>query len=86
MKPSIFALFLVVFTSASFGLDPRILKVNPEDRCTTIAVGKGGTVDGSTMLSYNADCAECDWRLNKVDAKDWPSGSMRPIYLLTGQC
>lgn len=54
------------------------------DRCTTIAVGKSASADGSTMTTYNADCAECDWRVNKVDAKDWPEGSMRPIYLLSG--
>lgn len=54
------------------------------DRCTAIAVGRAATADGSTITTYNADCAECDWRINKVDAQDWPEGSMRPIYLLTG--
>lgn len=54
------------------------------DRCTAIAVGKAATADGSTMTTYNADCAECDWRVNKVEAQDWPEGSMRPIYLLSG--
>ena len=29
------------------------------------------------------DCAECDWRVNKVPARDWPIGSLRPIYLLS---
>lgn len=42
--------------------------------------------EGSTLLTYNGDCAECDWRLNKVPARDWPEGSMRPLYLLTSTC
>jgi len=52
--------------------------------CTTIAIGNKSTKDGSTLISYNADCAECDWRVNKVPARDWPSGSQRPVYLLSG--
>ncbi|CAM9296526.1 unnamed protein product, partial [Ectocarpus fasciculatus] len=50
------------------------------DRCTTIAVGPGATVDGSSMNTYNADCSECDFRVNKVPAKDWAPGSLRPVY------
>ena len=55
--------------------------IGNKDRCTTIAVGSGATTDGSTMNSYNADCADCDWRVNKVPAKDWAPGSLRPVYL-----
>lgn len=36
------------------------------------------------MTTFNMDCAECDWRVNKVPAMDHPEGSMRPIYLLSG--
>ena len=36
------------------------------------------------MTTHTADCFECDWRVNIVPAKDYPEGSMRPIYLLTG--
>lgn len=54
------------------------------DRCTSIAVGKLATVDGSVMNTHTADCEDCDWRINKVPARDWPEGSQRPIYLLTG--
>ena len=54
------------------------------DRCTAIAVGRAATADGSTMTTYNADCAECDWRVNKVPARDWAEGTMRPVYLLSG--
>ena len=54
------------------------------DACTSIAVGRKATVDGSTFATHTADCAECDWRINKVTAADWPAGSQRPIYALTG--
>jgi dipeptidase len=54
------------------------------DRCTSIAVGKDATVDGSVMNTHTADCEDCDWRVNKVPARDWEDGAMRPIYLLTG--
>lgn len=33
------------------------------------------------MTTHTADCAECDFRLAKVPARDWPAGSQRPIYL-----
>ena len=55
-----------------------------EDKCTSIAVGKKATIDGSTMVTHTMDCAECDWRINKVPSQDWPSGSMRPIYKIEG--
>jgi hypothetical protein len=54
------------------------------DKCTAIVVGKAASQTGSPMTTHTADCAECDWRVNKVPARDWPAGSMRPIYLLTG--
>jgi hypothetical protein len=54
------------------------------DRCTAIAASRAATVDGSTFNTHNSDCAECDWRVNKVPARDWPEGHLRPIYLLTG--
>eukprot|EP01036_Dinobryon_divergens_P024922 gene24922-33415_t len=57
----------------------------PGDKCTAIAVGRKGTADGSCMNTHTADCAECDWRINKVPAMDWPEGSQRPVYVLTGE-
>lgn len=50
------------------------------DRCTTIAIGKRATIDGSTIATDTNDCHDCDWRFAKVPAMDWPEGSMRPIY------
>ncbi len=54
------------------------------DKCTAIAVGKKASTTGSPMTTHTADCAECDWRVNKVPARDWPAGSNRPIFLITG--
>jgi dipeptidase len=55
----------------------------PQDKCTTIAVGREATADGSTMATQTVDCFDCDWRVNKVPAMDHPAGATRPIYLLT---
>lgn len=54
------------------------------DKCTSIVVGPRATTDGSSMNTHSADCAECDWRPNKVPARDWPEGSMRPIHKISG--
>lgn len=51
------------------------------DKCTAIAVGRHATVDKSTLNTHSADCSNCDFRINKVPAKDWPAGSKRNIYL-----
>jgi hypothetical protein len=38
------------------------------------------------MTTHTADCAECDFRLARVPAKDWPEGAMRPVYLFASAC
>jgi hypothetical protein len=58
--------------------------INVEDRCTTIIVGKDAGTEG-TMASHTADCADCDFRINKVPAMDWPEGTMRPLYRYKNQ-
>ena len=55
----------------------------PQDKCTTIAVGRDATADGSTMATHTVDCFDCDWRVNKVPARDHPEGAERPVYLLS---
>ena len=77
------AAFTVVATMA-VQLPKEDVLAMTSDKCTAIIVGKAATKDGSTMTTHTADCAECDWRINKVPAADWPEGSMRPIYLITG--
>jgi len=50
------------------------------DQCTSVGLGPGATVDGSTITTHNNDCQECDIRISHVEAKDWPPGSKRPIF------
>jgi dipeptidase len=50
------------------------------DGCTSIVVGRNATIDGSAMASHANDCADCDWRVAYVPAKDHAIGTMRTIY------
>lgn len=86
MKLAWVSLFLLIVSIGELQATSNDLyKQSPTaDKCTSIAVGKKATKDGSTMCTYNADCAECDWRINKVPAQSWPLNSLRPIYLLSG--
>jgi len=54
------------------------------DRCTTIALGAKAAV-GGPIATHTADCSDCDFRISKVPAKDWPEGAMRPLYLYRGE-
>ena len=51
-----------------------------DNMCTTIGVGPGATVDGSSMVTHTADCKDCDFRLAKTPPMEWEEGSMRPVY------
>lgn len=53
------------------------------DRCTTIVVGPQAGTTGP-MNTHTADCSDCDFRINKVPARDWPVGSLRPLYQYKG--
>ena len=49
--------------------------------CTTFAVGKGATVDGSVFSTHSNDGGgTTDPRLVKIPARDYEPGSTRPIY------
>jgi dipeptidase len=54
------------------------------DKCTSIIVGAKASTTGSPMTTHTADCADCDWRANKVPAMDWPADTMRPVYSYKG--
>ncbi len=32
------------------------------------------------MTTHNNDCQECDIRITHVPARDWPTGSKRPVF------
>lgn len=83
---------VIVFVAIQLAVGARIkssssdetILVNAEiDRCTSIAVGPEAGVDGP-MNTHTADCANCDFRINKVPPMDWPEGAMRPLYLYKG--
>ncbi len=62
----IMALFLL------FGFLPR------SKACTIIAVGKKASADGSVIISHT-DCG-ADCRIRVVPGKNFPEGSMAPVY------
>jgi dipeptidase len=47
--------------------------------CTTIAIGKEATVDGSVIVAHSDDDVS-DVRVIYVPAADYPDGAMRPVY------
>ncbi|HOG52864.1 MAG TPA: C69 family dipeptidase [Bacillota bacterium] len=51
----------------------------PAMACTSIVVGKLASADGSVMTTHTCD-GTYEFRLNIVPAKDWPAGSMRPVF------
>ena len=48
--------------------------------CTTLAVTPSATVDHVTLVTHNADCGDCDFRITKTPPMDWEVPSMRPVY------
>ena len=44
----------------------------------------GAGIEGP-MTTHTSDCSSCDFRINKVPAKDWPKGSKRPLYVYRGE-
>jgi hypothetical protein len=82
MKFGIAALFA---SAASAAIDKsHMIPVFPDsDRCTTIIASKKAGTEGP-MTSHTADCSNCDFRVNKVPAMDWPEGSKRALYVYKG--
>ena len=48
--------------------------------CTSVVVSSGASLDGAAMTTHANDCGDCDFRLARVAARDWPAGARRPIY------
>ncbi|RYY71571.1 hypothetical protein EON63_21600 [archaeon] len=79
--PSLMVLLASIQAIVATKADPNAALFNVEiDKCTSIAVGATAGTEGP-MNTHTADCANCDFRINKVPPKDWPAGSMRPLYV-----
>ena len=78
MKGCIFFAGLFHVIAFAFGS----LQSIPEDtdKCTTIIVGPGASPDG-ILVTHTADCADCDFRMNKVPRRKHAEGSERKIYI-----
>ncbi len=75
---------LAVLTYVAAGQNQKIENTKPlvlgdRDRCTTIVIGPTAGVTGP-MNTQTADCSDCDFRIAKVPARDWPAGTLRPLY------
>lgn len=80
----IFLIAILCICKLSYGINTNELGGLVDlDRCTTIVVGPKASTNGP-MCTHTADCANCDFRLNKVPAQDWTIGSKRPLYLYKG--
>ncbi len=82
---SVFPVFVTVLFCLIFCLTAAEEAIKYfSDKCTTIVVGPAAGI-GGPMTTHTADCADCDFRLNKVPARDHPEGSMRALYEYTGK-
>lgn len=54
---------------------------NGASACTTVAVSKGASADGSVMTSQTADAGPEEFRVQIVPAADYEEGATRPVYL-----
>ena len=53
------------------------------DKCTTMITGKTAGKHGP-MTTHTADCADCDFRMNRMPAMDHPVGTQRKLYEYKG--
>ena len=71
---------LVIAFLLQFVVNGHEVIMPDNDRCTTIIVGPGAGVDG-VMTTHTADCADCDFRMNKVPRRKHKPGAMRKLYM-----
>lgn len=77
------AIVSLVVIQKALCVDDALMYAAEVDRCTSIVVGPAAGVEGP-MNTHTADCANCDFRINKVPAMDHAEGAMRPLYLYKG--
>ena len=65
----------------SFAQDKTDWMGGVPEGCTSLTVGKAATYDGSVMTSHTDDSHRTRSWVQMVPAKDWPEGSMMPMYL-----
>lgn len=58
----------------------RLPPMSKGTACTTMIVTRGASVDGSVMVSHSDDNDLADQSIVFVPARDWPEGSLRPVY------
>lgn len=85
MRPLVLLLtvYLVTLVATEVDRSDVALSKVEVDRCTSIVVGPLAGTTGP-MNTHTADCSDCDFRINKVPAQDWPANSVRPLYLYKG--
>jgi dipeptidase len=78
-KPILFLLawFLLAWPAGAAEAFPRLPGASS---CTTIIITKGASVDGSVMVSHSDDNDLSDQSIVYVPARNWPAGSVRPVY------
>ena len=82
MKTVLVSLLVVAVAVLGAAISDKVLE-NFEDRCTSIVLGASAGTTGP-MNTHTADCADCDFRIGKVAAADWPADSLRPLYQYKG--
>ena len=58
----------------------RLPPMPKNSACTTTIVTPGASADGSMLVSHSDDNDLGDQSIVFVPARDWPKGSLRPVY------
>jgi len=73
-------LLFIALNFSAFAQDKSDWEGGVPEGCTSITVGKDATFDGSVMTSHTDDSHRTRSWMQMVPAKDWPKGSMMPMY------
>ena len=71
---------LILSINYLFAQDKTDWKGGVPEGCTSITVGRTASYDGSVMTSHTDDSHRTRSWMQMVPAKDWPEGSMTPMY------